>query len=162
MILSIAAVGLLTARCSSDIPAVVSPNGIVGFVGTDSSGYFVTYKGQNVLEITNLGFADNNQLADFKLVGTVHDEYDMLSGKKLHCENMATEFTANLGKNVQLILRVYNDGIAFRYRLHGMDGAAIPAAMISSSNALGTAFCKNFMTLRRAKIVSFISPPFSA
>ena len=125
--LSIAAVGLLTARCSSDIPAVVSPNGIVGFVGTDSSNYFVTYKGQNVLEITNLGFADNNQLADFKLVGTVHDEYDMIAGKKTHCENMATEFTANLGKNVQLILRLYDNGVAFRYRLHGMDGAAIPA-----------------------------------
>ena len=88
MILSIAAVGLLTARCSSDIPAVVSPNGIVGFVGTDSSNYFVTYKGQNVLEITNLGFTGENKLTDFKLVGTVHDEYDMLSGKKLHQHGM--------------------------------------------------------------------------
>lgn len=126
-LLSIAAVGLLTARCSSDIPAVVSPNGTIGFVGTDSSNYFVTYKGQNVLEITNLGFTGENKLTDFKLVGTVHDEYDMIAGKKLHCENMANEFTANLDENVQLILRVYNNGIAFRYRLHGMDGAEIPA-----------------------------------
>lgn len=53
-----------------------------------------------------------------------HDSYTMLSGKRLQCSNDANEvtytFTDNLGREQMMDVRVYNDGIAFRYRLNNL------------------------------------------
>ena len=39
----------------------------------------------------------------------------MLTGKRLVCNNEGNEYVATLGEGVKMVLRLYNDGIAFRY-----------------------------------------------
>jgi hypothetical protein len=82
----------------------------------------VKYSGQTVLTLAA------PETPEFKFVKTVSDDYVMLSGKKSHCENHSKEFSADLDKNTEMILRIYNDGIAFRYRYHDLaEGSDIPA-----------------------------------
>ena len=49
------------------------------------------------------------------------DDYKMLSGKRLHCTNKATERTFSFidrnNRTQKLIVRAYNDGVAFRFAL---------------------------------------------
>jgi hypothetical protein len=56
----------------------------------------------------------------------VTDDYRMLSGKRLHCTNEAREYEAKLGDNLRLVLRLYNNGIAFRYELSGLRNQVLP------------------------------------
>ncbi|MBR2200841.1 MAG: glycoside hydrolase family 97 N-terminal domain-containing protein, partial [Bacteroidales bacterium] len=92
----------------------------------DSGKYVITYKNQRIFAVEKFGY-DGCEAPDFDFVQSVTDEYTMLSGKRSKCENLGSEYSAALSPNIDLILRVYNNGVAFRYRLHGMDGAAIPA-----------------------------------
>ena len=39
----------------------------------------------------------------------------MLEGKRLHCTNEANEYQAPIGSNAKIVIRLYNDGVAFRY-----------------------------------------------
>lgn len=54
-------------------------------------------------------------------VVTINDEYDMVAGKCLHCSNTANErtfsFTDSKGIAQQIVVRAYNDGVAYRYIL---------------------------------------------
>ena len=92
----------------------------------DSGKYVITYKNQRIFAVEKFGY-DGCAAPDFNFVKSITDEYTMLAGKRSKCENLGSEYSAALSPNVDLILRVYNNGIAFRYRLHGMDGAEIPA-----------------------------------
>ena len=47
---------------------------------------------------------------ELTFVRQLTDDYQMVSGKRLHCTNVANEY--QLGS---LVLRLYNDGLAFRY-----------------------------------------------
>ena len=53
-------------------------------------------------------------------VGKIEDEYTLTSGKRMHCRNIANEQTLTFRNaavaKLQLILRAYPDGVAFRYR----------------------------------------------
>ena len=50
----------------------------------------------------------------------------MLAGKRLQCSNEANEYLASLGNGVLLVVRLYNDGVAFRYELSGLCDATLP------------------------------------
>ena len=39
----------------------------------------------------------------------------MLTGKRLACSNEANEYVTTLGEGIKMVLRLYNDGITFRY-----------------------------------------------
>ncbi|MBN2590786.1 MAG: glycoside hydrolase family 97 protein [Sedimentisphaerales bacterium] len=58
-------------------------------------------------------------------VTLVHDDYEMLHGKKKHCENFGAEKTLRFknasDKCIDIVFRVYNDGVAFRYILCDYD-----------------------------------------
>ena len=58
-------------------------------------------------------------------VTLIHDDYEMLHGKKKHCENLGTEKTFRFknasDKCIDIVFRVYNDGVAFRYILCDYD-----------------------------------------
>jgi hypothetical protein len=58
--------------------------------------------------------------------GMIKDDYQMLSGKRLHCTNQAREYEAKLSDNLRLVLRLYNDGIAFRYEWSGLQDQVLP------------------------------------
>ena len=100
----------------------VSPNGKLT-VTNSGQGIIVNYQQQEVLNIPVVGYEGikNNRLK-FKPVGKVTANYQMLAGKKSTCTNQANEYVANLSGNVQLVLRLYNDGAAFRYELSGLKG----------------------------------------
>ena len=100
----------------------VSPNGKLT-VTNSGQGIIVNYQQQEVLNIPVLGYEGikSNRLK-FKSIGKVTANYQMLAGKKSTCTNEANEYVAKLSGNVQLILRLYNDGAAFRYELSGLKG----------------------------------------
>ncbi|MCR5454405.1 MAG: glycoside hydrolase family 97 N-terminal domain-containing protein, partial [Bacteroidales bacterium] len=92
----------------------------------DSGRYIVMYNNQRIFAVEKFGY-DGCADPDFNFVQSITDEYTMLSGKRSNCVNYANEYSAALSANVDVVLRIYNNGIAFRYRLHDMDGAEIPA-----------------------------------
>ena len=102
---------------------VVSPNGKI-VVTAKGRGLEVSYNRQAVLQIPFVGFdeADGSGSAQkgtkalkLKFQRRIIDDYRMLAGKRLHCTNTANEYQAVLSKQVQMVLRLYNDGIALRY-----------------------------------------------
>ena len=88
---------------------VVSPNGMLT-VKAKGEGLEVSYKKQSVLTISQIGLTSVNKKIKLEFQQKVTTEYDMLSGKRLHCTNEANEYRSGA-----LVLRVYNDGVAFRY-----------------------------------------------
>ena len=102
-----------------------SPNGKIS-VNPSDKGISVNYGPQKVLQIPTLGYEGYSSKVELSYKGDVADDYRMLSGKRLHCTNQAREYEANLGENLRLVLRLYNDGIAFRYVLSGLRNQVLP------------------------------------
>ena len=100
----------------------ISPNGKLSVVN-DGKGICVNYQQKTALNIPVLGFEGmkNGQLK-WKFSKLVKADYEMIAGKKSHCTNAANEYTAKLSGNLTLVLRLYNDGAAFRYELSGLKG----------------------------------------
>jgi hypothetical protein len=116
-----------------------SPNGKVclGFEQVhDDAGIFVishvTANGRiEVLSIPSFGIATSNDstvaltLLKVSRPKKVVDDYKMVSGKRSHCHNEGREYTFSFknkkGCITDMIFRLYDDGIAFRYHLHGSE-----------------------------------------
>ena len=92
------AVGAMAAPMSS-------PNGKIT-VTVDGHALKVCYEKQQVLDIAEAGV---DAIAAITLTQRIKTDYQMLTGKRSHCSNEANEY--QIGTTV---LRVYNDGIAFR------------------------------------------------
>jgi hypothetical protein len=69
----------------------------------------ISFKKQEVLELEDIEFKE------LVFAGKVSEDYQMLTGKRLHCNNKANEYQAVLDKDARIVMRLYNDGIAFRY-----------------------------------------------
>jgi hypothetical protein len=96
-------------------PRMVSVNGRIA-IEPKGEGLVVTCQQQPVLEITAVGYEGMQQKQPaFTYAGQKKADYTMLSGKRLHCQNQANEYRAALSKEVTLVMRVYDDGVAFRY-----------------------------------------------
>ena len=92
--------------------------------------YSVTCQGTEVVLLSPLGidredeqFTKNLSFVKASPVTLIDEKYTLKSGKQLECHNYANEMTlefknANNAK-VQLIVRAYNDGVAFRYYFPG-------------------------------------------
>lgn len=94
--------------------------------------YTVSLNGKMVLQPSPLGIDREDQQfgPDLTFVSStepalIDEHYQLKSGKRLLCRNYANErlltFRNAAGKEVQLIWRAYNDGIAFRYRFAEQD-----------------------------------------
>ena len=94
---------------------IASPNGRIS-AQTEGGRLVVTCEGKQALLLEDLPFT--NQA--FTFVRDVRDDYQMLTGKRLVCSNEAKEYTAPLEGGTTMVLRLYNDGIAFRYDHTGM------------------------------------------
>ena len=79
-----------------------SPNGKL-CVNQDSNHLTVFYQGKMVLD------ASVTIDSPLQWVRKVTDDYQMLTGKRLHCHNEANEYRSG-----KMLLRVYNNGIALR------------------------------------------------
>jgi hypothetical protein len=111
-----------------------SPNGQIGWnavVEADSvTSFSITHKGVQVLTIADYGQTTKDGGGKhLKLKGVsspkhITEQYDMLCGKQLHCSNEANEvvytFTDDLGREQRMVVRIYNDGVAFRYELDNL------------------------------------------
>ena len=99
----------LTLLClyASSIKAqsIESPNGRIT-IQVKGKGLTVCWQQQPVLDIPTI----SDDALSLKRVRRVTTDYTMLTGKRRHCTNKANEYRSGA-----LTLRVYNDGIAFRY-----------------------------------------------
>ena len=92
---------------------MVSPNAKLKVV-TAGNGCKVYYQQQQVLDIPVLGNG-NSQIQKVSKAHHIAADYQMLTGKRLHCINEANEYQLTLSKDIRLTMRLYNDGVAFRY-----------------------------------------------
>ena len=62
----------------------------------------------------------------------------MLGGKRLQCSNEANEYVSKLCQNTRMVVRLYNDGLAFRYELADLKDATLPQELTTYRIAEGT------------------------
>ena len=115
---------LLCAVMLAAAKSLCSPNGKLNLVQT-SEGYLVQYGKQTALEIVAVGYG-GDAVGKLKFAGRVNTDYQMLSGKRLHCTNQANEYRAEIAAGQWLVVRLYNDGVAFRYELRGLQRQRLP------------------------------------
>ena len=128
---------LTMAAQTDDASGGLSPNGRLALVPR-GTGYVVSYGQQAVLEIPIIGFEGASTPSKLVFSAAVSADYTMLAGKRLHCTNQANEYQATLGKGVRLVVRLYDDGLAFRYELADMQGAMPPRELTTYRIAEGT------------------------
>ena len=126
-----------TGKAAKDL--ILSPNGKLS-VENQNGRYIVNYLDRPVLDIASVGYQNIplQPQAKLKFAGHIKADYTMLAGKCLHPTNEANEYRAKLSANLQLVLRLYNDGIAFRYELSGLKNATIPKEQTSYRIPEGT------------------------
>lgn len=130
-------VAAMFVPCRAETLGTVSPDGdlkvTVGAVAGGSYGratFFIDYKGVRVfpgacwgLETNMRKFAEKLRIKSVSDVKGVTDDYRMLTGKRSHCVNKASErvytFENEDGQTLDVTLRVYDDGIAFKYGIGG-------------------------------------------
>ena len=98
------------------VAKVASPNGKLTAV-TNGTTLTVSYKNKQVLQVADM----LTQGASLTFVRKVNADYQMVAGKRLHCTNEANEYRCG-----NLLLRMYNDGIAFRYEYTGLQNQKHP------------------------------------
>ena len=92
----------LVACISHCIAMPISPNGKLR-VRQNGNHLTIYYQDRKALDM------DVSAREPFLLTRKVTDDYQMLTGKRLHCHNEANEYSSG-----NVLLRVYNDGIAIR------------------------------------------------
>ena len=101
---------------------VTSPNGKLSAKNVGNK-LVICYEKQKVLELADVPFGKLN------FVRKVKADYQMLEGKRLHCTNRANEYSAPLNGNAaaKVVMRLYNDGVAFRYEYSNLQNSKAPA-----------------------------------
>jgi len=111
---------LLGAAILLNAQPVTSPDGKLTARTADNK-LLLCFEEQTVLELADIPF---DGLA---FVRTVKADYRMLEGKRLHCTNEANEYQAPIGKYTRIVMRLYNDGVAFRYEYTNLHNSKVPA-----------------------------------
>jgi hypothetical protein len=125
------AVVLLVICTTVSAQQVASPNGKITLKATGQE-LTVSYEQQPVLTF-EVGMESAALAPDLTFVQTVKADYQMLTGKRLHCTNEANEYRMGA-----LVMRLYNDGLAFRYELKGLQNATLPKELTAYRIAEGT------------------------
>ena len=110
---------------------VTSPNGKLTVTEKDNL-LVINYGQQSVLELT-VGMESAPTASALTFVRKVSADYTMLAGKRLHCVNEANEY-----RKGSLVLRLYNDGLAFRYEVSGLQDATLPKELTAYKIPEGT------------------------
>ena len=120
---------MLLAMAGLIIPAMAqrpaSPNGKLA-IEAAGNGLQLYYQNQLVLDIPEVGYEGQTAKPALRFVQKVKADYQMLAGKCLHPTNEANEYATPLGKNTKLVVRLYNDGLAFRYELSQLADELLP------------------------------------
>lgn len=120
-----------------------SPDGRLTLTLKDG-GLQLNCAGKSVIELPQFGMGDDaTPLSSVpQFVRKLKIDYTMLSGKRLHCTNRANEYVAELNSNQRLVIRLFNDGLAFRYELTDLQSAPLPREHTAFRIADG---CKRWM-----------------
>lgn len=103
----------------------LSPNGKLSLSYRDNS-YVVEYQGKHVMNISADGIGNKaGGRRNLSFLRHLKADYTMLAGKRLHCINEANEYAVVLDGRTTQVWRLYNDGIAFRYELTGLNSEQI-------------------------------------
>ena len=129
--------GASSGMAQNVVQVVSSPNGKLSVVNK-GKGMVVNYQKRAVMEIPALGFEGTSAASEWAFSKKVKDDYTMLAGKRLHCVNEANEYVATLAPNVKMVLRLYNDGVAFRYEIANLANARLPKEQTTFFVAEGT------------------------
>ena len=127
-VLAVVLLGICTTVSAQQ---VASPNGKIT-LKTTGQELTVSYEQQPVLTF-EVGMESVALAPDLTFVQTVKADYQMLTGKRLHCTNEANEYRMGA-----LVMRLYNDGLAFRYELKGLQNATLPKELTAYRIAEGT------------------------
>ena len=122
---------VLLFGCMTASAQVMSPNGKLALTVAGSE-LTVSYEQQPVLTF-QVGMDTAPLGTNLTFVQKVKADYQMLSGKRLHCTNEANEYRMG-----SLVMRLYNDGIAFRYELKGLQDATLPKELTAYRIPEGT------------------------
>ena len=104
---------------------LISPNKKIT-VGNAGSQFTVFYKNQAVIDFSINEFNPLPRSVNFNKPTKIKEDYNMLIGKRSHCTNQANEYKAVVDDSKTLVIRVYNDGVAFRYVFHGLRNQKCP------------------------------------
>lgn len=123
----------MTSTLQANNHILISPNQKIKIILSKSaSGFNVSYQGKTVVICTRVGLATKNKAGavTYKKIilqqqKHIQEHYKMLSGKRLICNNEATEAICILSPKLKLRLRAYNNGIAFRYELSDLQDDSI-------------------------------------
>lgn len=117
--------------------SISSPNGKLKFslkVTPENISYEVNYKKQPLVENSSLGFNfDSGEFGSNLKVGKVRrksidETYELVVGKvstaRNHCNEMVVPLQEKVspGRLINLVVRAFNDGIAFRYEFPEQEG----------------------------------------
>ncbi len=135
---------------------IVSPNGKIKISVEASENEYgnakmsIAYQGKRILSDTPLGletsirkFSDNMRLESASKPRHIKDNYKMITGKRSHCKNEATERTLTFanakGQKLNIVFRAYNDGATFKYDLtDATDGELVTAERTAYNIPEGT------------------------
>ena len=115
---------LLGAALQLIAAPATSPNGKLTAT-TANDKLVLCFEEQPVLELADIPFDE------LTFVRSVAADYRMLEGKRLHCTNEANEYQAPVGKYARIVMRLYNDGVAFRYEYTNLHNSKVPAERTS-------------------------------
>lgn len=129
-------IAIMVGSCHTETLDIVSPDGDLKVTmefaeenAYDEIAFSVNYKGECILSRSKLGLetdaqklAGNLKLKSVSAVKCVTDDYRMITGKRTHCVNEASEriysFENEEGQLLNVTFRVYDDGIAFKYGIN--------------------------------------------
>ncbi len=138
----------LIALCgwSAKNKKMVSPNKKLT-IERKGEGYVVYWNKLQVLELSEVGMETTSAgqhltLKKISKSSRIQTSYNMIAGKRLLCNNQANEYVClyqdQQEKTVRLVFRLYNDGIAFRYELSGLQGERITKELTTYRISEGT------------------------
>lgn len=111
-----------------------SPDGKISVIYNPKEGFNVIYNGDSIVpitEISSIGLSlQDEEINSYRFVGAssidyLKEDYEMVSGKRRFCSNEANQQVFHFENAEKLCLdivfRVYNDGVAFRYNFPKLD-----------------------------------------
>ena len=112
----------VSAQSKKQSDKMVSPNKHLSVI-IQKEGLTICHDGRVALQMPKIGIEGASNTPSFTFVNKVKADYQMLAGKRSHCTNEANEYRWAVGDGQSMVLRVYNNGVAFRYEFTNLAGS---------------------------------------
>ena len=126
----------MSAQIKKQSAKLTSPDGHLSAT-IQQQGLTLCRDGRVALQLPKVGVEGNTNMPVFSFEEKVKADYTMISGKRSHCTNVANEYRWSMDEGQTMVLRLYNDGIAFRYEFTNLAGE-LPRELTTYQIAEGT------------------------